>query len=957
MNILLLISFLTGLFGLFDQLTGDKTTWKICFLSFAMFVGFLPIPFTLYDFLYSPMSKKKKLTVAWYKLIYSNDYKRELFKGEDSLYCNPITCDSSVCFHKRLIYLREGMKNKNKFKIPKEENKQKIILHCFDNKLNDYIKDQSIKCIKGAYSTNSYVNFTSEEIRGIVNRFNELKVTRSFRFNGVGIWLYFKKDSLKGSYLKIERRNNYNGIEKICKIEYDIKSYLKLLDLFNYLVYSDRSCCFIIDHNEIYKSKLGLRFHSLSLKNVAEKIKLNHKFYLSKKIKVRKVIEGVGESIENTLSTPLSLKFGTSFTTFITKYVKNFYEEKCYELLGFISAKESAKKRFYELSINPKKNLHILNNWQWKRFCVDISYIREKFGFPCLYGIDKSINPTKKCLNYCSKNSQHIIRDNSTYILHKYIPVQFSKKGDIELPDQNEIKDVFPNEDKSDISKGISIVNNLIRQQAYDRLERIKRLQLDRVKFKNKPEELQNLPHVTTTSYVCRESTGVKSYKDSVTADFLDKVTKYNEPKKRGLRVIKQFIDYKKSKMECLMNNEKKEILQIKEVISNSQQKREWANVKKGFKPEGKLMSKLNKSLIRLSNKFEILSKMEDDCLNKSKPIRIEESLEILNGISNSFKKNLTPNGEKYNNLRKKEEKSIATIKKHAVLFNSIKKNMLKKEEERGLISVIKGPKLILNDNNLLKVLNRKNIYLNKEISYCCKKTLIEMKNIKKFLKKVNKEKEKAEEKEKEKEKEREKERELKKEEKKEKGKEEKEIDLKKDKITEKEKTINTTVSPLTQTRIDNISKKLRDENLILDKTRLRLNSEEKIKKDFERILDRKKKFCGSSDEYVLMKVLFTDESFSQPDEEPWGDKSAKGFFNFYNLFWSRLDSKGKTVFNSHKGKMSQKAVVEYLYDLGGIEFVFEAVKIYGVFQELNKYNCYKSLYDYANRNNYKEFK
>lgn len=82
----------------------------------------------------------------------------------------------------------------------------------------------------------------------------------------------------------------------------------------------------------------------------------------------------------------LEIKFGFNTSLQIRSLVHHYFGEKYSETIFSTLCQTNSCKSLYKLKY--------LNNWRMKKFCSDLSYLRDACGYPRMYYFDYKVNPS-----------------------------------------------------------------------------------------------------------------------------------------------------------------------------------------------------------------------------------------------------------------------------------------------------------------------------------------------------------------------------------------------------------------------------------------------------------------------------------------------------------------------------------------------------------------------------------
>lgn len=445
MNILALITFLFSIETLLGVFFPEFISVKIIFYSLSLLISSLPVLYSTYEFFTSPKSKLKRLKLSIYKLIFTDNidsYLSMLSINGTPLFCNEIENKSCSCSHRRhFVFCGQDIsksvdpgdiKNRVSVNFKKEISRDSY----------SYLMGMGLK--ESQIHKNTFEYFDTKDIPTIImNTLEEKFFICSIEIKKVR--LVFNYDYCSSLVNVVRFSENYSKGRSSLVHGVKMSDFVYTLKFLNLVKETGRTCCFIIDESKTRNVMGGLRMHSVGIEKSiigllkGQKIKYGDYTDSDKE----KCVEGE----DNLHLAAMEMKFGSLFSV-LDSFIKNVYKGEIFWLREFLVRSESARR--------PK--MCPLSNWQWKRFCVDMSYLRERHGFCPMYGIDRSIHPSFKVKKFISSKKVNLLGE-PTIIHFKSKIIGLSKEGilNVAKPTSLETKEwVLPRKEEFKLREKIS---------------------------------------------------------------------------------------------------------------------------------------------------------------------------------------------------------------------------------------------------------------------------------------------------------------------------------------------------------------------------------------------------------------------------------------------------------------------------------------------------------------------
>lgn len=385
--------FVISILSLFDDIMESKL-WKLPFSILGVFCSLPGLIIGLYYFVnYKEGSRMKIILRSVFELLFGKESARLQIKNRGkwfSVYCHPFSPWSVPCRHNNCFsYHGEDVYN-NLFQLPDGCN-YKIYLPfngpvriCGYEEVYDYIPHLNLnhgilydKCLINGRSENSYIKLDKNiEYMGFERGFDHDVLEVSWDIDYMGCQVSFSKGNLVFDFLELGFKKVFTGLTvNQSNVMFQILACTKI---------ENRTCCFLVNHGN----------HIDPLEVIVEKIKLGYKTKRGNRdsnlnIEDSKIyIRGL-EFLQEEI---MIQKYGYKLSSMLGNYAKLFYSSCTDEILRLMSSRECLG---FECRIKG------LNNWQWKRLCVDLSYIREFNNKTKFYKVDNNINPTLRVQKFC----------------------------------------------------------------------------------------------------------------------------------------------------------------------------------------------------------------------------------------------------------------------------------------------------------------------------------------------------------------------------------------------------------------------------------------------------------------------------------------------------------------------------------------------------------------------------
>jgi hypothetical protein len=387
----------------------DIKDMKMILTIISFVVSFVMNANGLYNFLTSPMSKRLRFRDYVYRLWFddlADSMYDDNLKIEGGLYCNPFKQCSVKCKHHNV--LMRSFSEVDPFRIALPE---KNGIRC-----RFVVEPQSPAVISlSEMGEEIYhqgdgktpIHYYCESTKKMREMFLLGKEGCSFTYN-----ISFFETELVLNYLIEMEEMEVSMVKPNCSVDTKrysckFKSYLESVKFFEYISFSDRKCCFVIQQYWQYRN--SARLHGCSLDVIMKHIISGRGFKYSDRIYGEKCVEGESkESLKVIDECIMSLKFG-EISKFLVKYLEIYHSSYKEKVLFLLSSRESW----------PRKT-PLIPNWKMKRIGVDISYICEFCKYVSLCGSDKTVRPTMSVQYFCNANKGEMSKIN----LKSLIPVR-----------------------------------------------------------------------------------------------------------------------------------------------------------------------------------------------------------------------------------------------------------------------------------------------------------------------------------------------------------------------------------------------------------------------------------------------------------------------------------------------------------------------------------------------------
>lgn len=262
----------------------------------------------------------------------------------------------------------------------------------------DYLVSIGLKAERAPTNLENWLTWTGLDVHDILKLIKEVEHNKVFIYNVkmeiYSLTFYYYPESRAVKYTRSSSK--CSGLAKLDCRNVNLEDFLYLIKAFDYIQKIGRHCCLIIDGRKTVKAGLkGYRMHCLGIEDCVKRILSGGKLKFG-----RHYNSGEKKCVENsTLSGIFRVKFG-SMSDLLSDFLKLRFPDDYEKLMGVFLKIESARRQ----------SKCIMGNWQWKRLCVDFSYLRELCGSSPLSGIDRSIPPTVIAKNF-SKNRASEIKE------------------------------------------------------------------------------------------------------------------------------------------------------------------------------------------------------------------------------------------------------------------------------------------------------------------------------------------------------------------------------------------------------------------------------------------------------------------------------------------------------------------------------------------------------------------
>jgi hypothetical protein len=691
MEILALLSLFYSLVSFIEAVIYKGDRWFFIAIYLAAFLtSLVPVTYSVYEFFSSPRSKMKRILRSLENFIYTTNLNKvisdKMMKNQN-LYCNPFTNESMNCSHgMHLIF------SKNEKHCDFDEDDDTFVLlyavlkqNCESTNVFSR-NDKNYFVIREEGILKTTENLCLNEMRSLYNK----DVCEYFHYKAKILSQTIKiKYSIQDKVISFEQSDSrsIHVLKKSFKNS-RIDHMIYLIKIFHYVIKTGRNCCFVIDHERTKIFKNGSRLHCINVSELFEEV-------IEKDSRIDRVwFENYPKFVENNhlniMNKGMLEKFGNKSKIFI-EYINQQPPEKQIYLFKFAINCESANYKNNFMFDNKEKR--IMTNWKWKRFCTDLSFLRELCKFPCLHFVDKKIPPTKKCLNFSKmeKYENLLAEENDEKIFH-CIPKK-EKCIFVEHLKVFEKREILGK--RNDRPTFISDENSKI-FGLYDRICKLKtKLKKDDIKNKNSLSQYQTDKHSSNKNLITSLEKSVEKIivgeTNFHTKTFREVLLSKNKREKcfheNKLPVfsenVKKEIDLKErlnSLKSRLLKNEKNEgILKsssanenCKKIGSKNREKQENFKIKCGKSIE-------NKNIL-VKNKYHALGEYKDD--EKIDFIKYSTvKSRLLKKISGDLKKSW----KKLKNKEEKKKKEENFAENEETIENFFHKSMkkIKEEEEK----------------------------------------------------------------------------------------------------------------------------------------------------------------------------------------------------------------------------------------------------------------------------------
>jgi hypothetical protein len=403
MDILSSLCFLATLYYLLVTLITQRSKLEISVSVVSFILSLYPFILGLVEFFLSPRSKVLRIKYALYKALYGeffDDKMDDLFSSGRPIYCNPFLGVSRSCLHDATLEVSQDSNScivfpnavgiNSRFRIPES-----------DHVSNQFLINLGLKYLDTIDRKNRYTVSGTNLVYGFIHALALEGCTMEYSIviDGTEVALTV---TLSTGVIEC-RVIRPSSAQKVDYIHSDNKSYLKVIDILEYIKSTGRSCCFVADSKSVV-GKDSMRIHCMTVCDLILNISLGKGLSLGKNLKF-KVVEGV-KTWEVLLKSCAYRYLGGEIET-IKGYLESshLYKSNVDEIMGAVVLKRTWPS-----------NIAGLGNWGTKRLGVDLSYLLELLGCCRLKKVDLSINPTLRVQGFAKMNKGLIEKERESRI-------------------------------------------------------------------------------------------------------------------------------------------------------------------------------------------------------------------------------------------------------------------------------------------------------------------------------------------------------------------------------------------------------------------------------------------------------------------------------------------------------------------------------------------------------------